>query len=133
VSDSLFELALSNCAITKSNGLLKILKSAPNLESLDISENPALEINKEFADSLSEHQTRLRTLLLNGCSVSLVSTPILNLEQLVRLDLSSTLKKEEGDLFISTVLRHSNLPQLEALLFDNNSLTSAGLQELFSL
>jgi hypothetical protein len=47
--------------------------------------------------------------------------------------LSSTLKKEEAAHFVSTVLRHSTLPQLEALLFDNNSLTSAGLQELFSL
>ena len=55
VSSSLLELTLSNCAISKINSVMKLLKSAPNLESLDLSENSLLNINSTLADCLNQN------------------------------------------------------------------------------
>ena len=55
VSSSLLELSLSNCAISKEKSLIKVLKGAPNLEYLDLSGNPQLEINSALAECINQH------------------------------------------------------------------------------
>ena len=55
VSTNLLELSLSNCAISKEKSFIKILKAAPNLEYLDLSGNPQLEINSTLAESINKH------------------------------------------------------------------------------
>lgn len=125
VSKSLLDLTLSNCAISNVKNVTKILKSAPNLQTLDLSGND-LEIDQELAESLSDS---LRTLLLSECRISASDPPVWNLEQLVRLDLSNT---SITNNYINQ-LANSQIPSIEVLVLDDNKLQGDALKEIFQL